>query len=200
MDTDTFQRTSPSLLLRLRCSPTDQAAWSDFVRRYGPLLYQWGRRWKLREEEAQDVTQAVLLRLAEKMRTFQYDASRSFRAYLKTLTRYAVCNFLEERKRPGAGSGESQVLELLETIEAGDDLEARLEAEFERELLEEASLRVRQRVEPHTWDAFRLTALEGLSGVEAAQRLGMEVATVFKAKSKVRKMLQEEVRKMEDES
>ena len=30
---------------------------------------------------------------------------------------------------------------------------------------------VSQRVKPHTWEAYRLTTDEGLSGAEAAQRL-----------------------------
>jgi RNA polymerase sigma-70 factor (ECF subfamily) len=84
-------------------------------------------------------------------------------------------------------------LGLLETVEAGDDLVQRLDEQFDQEVLAEAQTRVQQRVEPHTWEAFRLTALEGLSGAEAATRLALNVATVFKAKSKVQKMLQEEV-------
>jgi RNA polymerase sigma-70 factor (ECF subfamily) len=56
---------------------------------------------------------------------------------------------------------------------------------------------VKVRVPPQRWEAFRLTALEGLSGAEAAQRLNMKVATVFTAKSKVQKMVQEEIRKLE---
>src|SRR5262249_8420190 len=43
-----------------------------------------------------------------------------------------------------------------------------LEEEFDRELLEMAMACVRLRVEAHTWDAFRFTALEGLSRAEAA--------------------------------
>jgi RNA polymerase sigma-70 factor (ECF subfamily) len=58
-------------------------------------------------------------------------------------------------------------------------------------------VRVQGRVEPHTWEAFRLTALEGLSGAEAAGRLRLKVATVYKAKSKVQQMLQEEVARLE---
>ncbi len=197
MSSDASGRTSATLLGRLRDDCTDQAAWADFVRRYGPQIYAWCRRWKLQEEDARDVTQTVLLKLAEKMRTFRYDAGRSFRAYLKTLTHYAWCDFLEGQKNPGAGSGESGVRALLETVAARDDLASLLEAEFDRELLEEAMARVRLRVEARTWDAFRLTALEGLSGAEAAGRVGMEVATVFKAKSKVQKMLREEVRQLE---
>jgi RNA polymerase sigma-70 factor (ECF subfamily) len=200
MSSEASGRTSATLLGRLRHDHTDQVAWADFVRRYGPQIYAWCRRRKLQEEDARDVTQTVLLKLAEKMRTFRYDPTRSFRAYLKTLTHYAWCDFLDRHKKPGAGSGESGVRELLETVEARDDLAGLLAAEFDRELLEEAMARVRLRVEARTWDAFCLTALEGLSGAEAAARVGMEVATAFKAKSKVQKMLQEEVRKLEGQA
>ena len=72
-----------------------------------------------------------------------------------------------------------------------------LEQEFDREILEEAMLRVRLRVAPQTWQAFWLTAYEGLSGAEAAARIPMQVAQVYVAKRRVQKMLQEEVAKLE---
>ena len=72
-----------------------------------------------------------------------------------------------------------------------------MEEAFDLELLELAANRVRERVEPHTWEAFQLTALDGLSGAEAAARLDMPVASVFKAKSNVQKMLQEEIAQLE---
>ena len=53
------------------------------------------------------------------------------------------------------------------------------------------------RVAPQTWEAFRLTALEGLSGAEAAERIPMQVAQVFVAKRRVQKMLTAEVAKLE---
>jgi len=167
------------------------------VRRYGQQIYRWSRAYGLQEADAQDVTQTVLVKLTEKLRSFCYDPARSFRAYLKTLTHYAWCDFLELHKRPGAGSGDSAMVQTLQTVEARDDLVQHLNAAFDRELLEEASEQVRQRVEPHTWEAFRLTALEGLSGAEVATRLSMKVATVFKARSKVQQMLQEEIARRE---
>src|SRR5262245_38521038 len=194
---DSTPPTSTTLLGRLRQEPADQAAWVEFVRRYGPHIYRWCRHWRLQEADAEDVTQAVLVRLTERMRTFTYDPARSFRAYLRAVARYAWCDFLEARKQPGAGGGGSCVLGLLETVEAGDDLEQRLSEEFDQEVLAEAQARVRQRVEPHTWEAFRLTALEGLSGAEAAARLGLKVATAYKAKSKVQQMLHEEVARLD---
>jgi RNA polymerase sigma factor (sigma-70 family) len=191
-------RTSPSLLGRLRQGAAAQEAWAEFVRRYGRQIYAWCRRFRLPEADAEEVTQNVLIKLAEKMRDFTYDPARSFRAYLKTLTRYAWCDFLEDRKRPDAGSGDSEVQQALLSLEARDDLVRQLHEEFDQELLEEATTRVRERVEPHTWEAFRLTALERLSGAEVAERLGLKVATVFKAKSKVQKMLQEEIARSDE--
>jgi RNA polymerase sigma-70 factor (ECF subfamily) len=191
-------RTSVSLLGRLRQGSTDKEAWGEFVRRYGHQIYRWCRKWRLQEADAQDLTQTVLMKLAEKMQTFSYDPSRSFRAYVRALTHYAWCDFLESRKRPGAGSGDSEVLAALQSLEARDDLLEHLHAEFDQELMEEAMERVQQRVEPHTWEAFRLAAIEGLAGAAVAERLQMKVATVFRAKSKVQKMLQDEIKKLED--
>ncbi|HYT92723.1 MAG TPA: sigma-70 family RNA polymerase sigma factor [Gemmataceae bacterium] len=186
-----------TLLGRLRRDPTNETAWAEFVDHYGAKIYAWCRKWNLQEADAQDVTQNVLLKLARKISEFTYDPSRSFRAWLKTLTHHAWSDFLESRQRPGLGSGDSQQADLLQSVEARDDLVQRLEEEFDRELLREAMARVRLRVAPQTWQAFTLTALEGLSGAEAAQRIPMQVAQVFVAKRRVQKMLREEVARLE---
>jgi RNA polymerase sigma-70 factor (ECF subfamily) len=198
VDSVSVSRTSATLLRKLRGNPTDQAVWSEFVGRYGPKIVGWCRRWNLPEADGEDVTQNVLLLLAQKMSTFDYDPSRSFRGWLKTLTRHAWSDYLEWRQKPGRGSGDNQALASLDTIEARDDLVRRLDDAFDRELFDEATARVRMRVAPHTWDAFRLTAIDGLSGATAAQQLEMQVATVFKAKSKVQKMLQEILKSLDD--
>jgi RNA polymerase sigma factor (sigma-70 family) len=197
VNTSVSGRTSASLLGRLRKDTRDEVAWSEFVRRYGPLIYRWCRNWRLQEADAQDVTQTVLVKLAEKMRSFSYDPTRSFRGYLRTVAHFAWCDFLESRKRPGVGSGDSQVLQALQGIEARDDLLQHLRGEFDQELLDVAMEHVQGRVEAHTWEAFRLTAIAGVSAAVAAEQLGIKVATAFKAKSKVQKMLQEEIKMLE---
>jgi RNA polymerase sigma factor (sigma-70 family) len=192
--------TSASLLGRLRHEAADPADWGEFVRRYGPLIHGWCRRWKLQEADAEDVTQDVLVKLATKLRTFRYDPSRSFRAYAKTLAHYAWCDYLESRRRPGAaGSGDSDIIDQLDHLAARDELQEQFSDAFDREILEAAMARVRSRVEPRTWEAFRLTALEGLSGAETAGRVGMGIAAAFKAKSKIQRMLREDVRRFQQE-
>ncbi len=106
MGADPGSRTSLTLLGRLRDAPDDAAAWEAFVRRYGPKIDEWCRYWRLQEADAEDVTQNVLLCLAQKLRSFQYDAGRSFRGWLRTLTQHALSDFLEargHRGRPGRG-------------------------------------------------------------------------------------------------
>jgi RNA polymerase sigma-70 factor (ECF subfamily) len=90
-------RTRVSLLGRMRQTPDDEATWNEFVARYSPKIYGWCRRWRLQEADAQDVTQIVLLQLATKMRRFSYDPTRSFRAWLKTLTQHAWSDFVTAR-------------------------------------------------------------------------------------------------------
>jgi RNA polymerase sigma factor (sigma-70 family) len=197
MDDARSSATSPTLLGRLRQDPADPAAWSTFVLRYGPRVHAWCLHWRLQEADAQDVTQNVLVKLVARMRTFSYDRSGSFRGWLKTVTYHAWRDYLHGQQRAGQGSGDSAVLGALHALEAGDDLARHLEKEFDLELLEEATARVRLRVKAHTWEAYRLLTEESLSVPEVAGRLGMQVAMVFVARSKVKRMLREQVRQLE---
>jgi RNA polymerase sigma factor (sigma-70 family) len=189
--------TSSSLIACLRHRPADKQAWEEFVRRYGPRIHSWCRGWGLQDADAQDVTQDVLVDVARQMRNFHYDPTRSFRAWLKTLAHGAWCDFLRRPQQRWRGSGDSKVQRMLDAVEAGDELARKFEEEYDRQLLEEAMAQVQQRVEPGTWEAFRLLAFEGLTGRDAAARLGMTVGAVFMAKSRVQKQLKEEIKRLE---
>ena len=185
-----------SLLVRLtRPGPADERAWREFVDQYAPVIYRWCARRGLQDTDAQDVTQNVLLKLAARLPTFAYDPSRSFRAWLRTLTHHAWADFLSERDV--SASGGSGAWAALNTAEARDDLLQRIEDEFDLELLEQAAARVRERVEPATWEAFQLTALEGVPAAEVARRLGKQVATVYVLRSNVQKLLRAAIAELE---
>src|SRR5260370_37527548 len=109
MSSPADSQTNPSLLGRLRRDPTDQVAWGEFVDRYGRKIYAWCRQWNLQDADAEDATQTVLVRLAQRLGTFAYDPARSFRGWLRTLTQHAWSDFLKRRERGGRGSGDRQV-------------------------------------------------------------------------------------------
>jgi RNA polymerase sigma-70 factor (ECF subfamily) len=174
--------------------PADREAWEEFVRRYQPMIHAWCVKWGLQSSDADDVAQDVLLKLLNAMRNFRYDPSGSFCAWLRTVTQRALSDFAAGRaKEPGQLLRE---VTIAERVDARAELERELEGLFDRDLFHMAMRRIEKRVKPTTWDAFRLTALEGLSGQEAGKRLDMPVAHVFVAKNRVQKLLQEEVRLM----
>jgi RNA polymerase sigma-70 factor (ECF subfamily) len=198
MASDASSKTSLTLLDRLRRDPADKEAWQKFERRYGPKIYQWCLKRGLQHSDAEDVTQNVLLNLIKRMKTFTYDPEKSFRGWLKTLTNHAVQDFAAARKKAGVGSGDSRIWELLETAEARADLSQRLEKEYDLELVEEAMRRTQQRVQPQTWEIFRLLTEDNLSAAETAARLQIPILKVYQVKSRLQKMLENELRKLDD--
>jgi RNA polymerase sigma-70 factor (ECF subfamily) len=190
-------RTNVTLLERLAQSGgVDQAAWQEFVEQYGRMVYQWCRGRGLQEADARDVTQRVLLKISQHMKRFVYDPARSFRAWLRTVVRNALIDFLTDQ-HPDRATGDSNVQEQLHSIEARNDLEQQIERTYDLELLNVAFVRVRLRVAPHTWDAFALTSLEGVPTADVAVRLRMKIASVYQARLNVIRMLQRERESLE---
>jgi len=184
------------LLRKLGESPADRTAWEAFAMRYGPAVFQWCRQWGLQEADADDVTQAVLLKLVEHMNVFQYDPSKSFRAWLKTVSYHAWTKWRASRQNLAVGT--EDIHAALQSLEAKEDLLSRLEKEYDAELMTLAMMRVSQRVEAQTWEVFRLLALDGLPGAEVGRRLSIKVATAYVARSKVQRMIREEMRAFEE--
>lgn len=196
MDRGQDTKTSATLLGRLSNNSGDAAARGEFVARYGPKIHDWCRRWQLQEADADDVTQIVLAKLIERMRTFNYDPGRSFRGWLKTVTLHAWQSFAREQTRRGRGSGDTGVFEQLCEVESGEDFVAEMDKELERELLETAMATVQLRVAPKTWRVFWMLAMEEKSGAEVAAIQGMTVNAVFVAKNRVKAMIEVEVARL----
>jgi RNA polymerase sigma-70 factor (ECF subfamily) len=190
-------KTSSTLLGRLAMFPPDQEAWNEFVDRYGPRVLGWCSAWGLQEADALDVSQSVLATLSVRLRRFDYDRSRSFRGYLRTVVKRALGAAMPARAQHIASGGSAAWLRVT-SAPARDDLVRRLEEEFDIELFEAATRLVRERVDPQTWHAYELTACEGRPTSEVASLLDMKVATVYQAKSRVMRMLQQEVRQLEE--
>ena len=189
-----------SILRALSNDPGDQSAWAVFVDRYGPQIYAWCLRWRLQDADAQDVTQMVLIKLVRRLPDFVYDPSGSFRGWLRTLTVHSWSDFLRDQVRGVRGAADPAIVDLLDTVQARGDLVRHLEETYDQELLERAMAEVRDRVEEHTWEAFRLTAIEGVAAAEVAAILGIGVATVYRARYVVQSRLREAVAAMDSDS
>jgi RNA polymerase sigma-70 factor (ECF subfamily) len=198
MSTKCDDNTSLTLMIRMQQDPAEPQAWNEFVERYRPLIRAWCLRWGSQPSDADDVAQEVLVKLLKAMKTFQFDPTRSFRAWLRTVTQNAWTNFVSSR-RLGLTGKDQPVDKIVDSHDALADLEEQMEQAYERELVELAMRRVEKRVKPLTWQAFRLTAVENRTGADAARELQTKIANVFVAKYRVQKLLEEEVRNLRGE-
>lgn len=189
--------TNVTLLVRVGSNPADPLAWEQFVFLYGPYLVRWCRDLGLQDADAHDVAQEVLMLLARRMAEFTYDPAKRFRSWLRTIAHNAWCDYLRRRRPWNQGSGDTAVLDKLAEVAAGEDLVKAMERQHDHDLFSLAMSRVARRVEPRTFEAFRLIALERLPGAEAADRLGMKVGSTYAAKAKVLRLIREEVEKLD---
>lgn len=181
--------TRASLLVRLR-DRLDDGAWSEFVRLYVPVIYRFARRKGLQDADAADLTQDVLRGVATSVAGFDPQLGL-FRSWLFTLAQRRLYDFIQRCQRN-------------ETVQLLDELPARGEEdswneEFERQLFTLAAELIRPAFSETTWQAFQLTAVEGKSGQEVAVSLGMSVAAVYLAKSRVMVKLKAEVARLQQE-
>lgn len=190
--------TRPSLLLRLR-DQTDPHAWEEFVDLYAPLVYGFARKRGLQDADAADLTQDVLRAVARAVPRLDYDPARgSFRAWLLTVVRNQFLNFLASAQRRERGSGDTAGRLLLESLPAPDADSALWEREHRQHLLQRAAQRVQPQVQPATWLAFWRTAVEGHDVAATAAELGLSVASVYLARSRIVARLREQVRLLEE--
>jgi RNA polymerase sigma-70 factor (ECF subfamily) len=184
--------TPVSLLERLR-RLGDAAAWARFVHLYSPLMFFWARRAGLQEADAADLVQDVFTLLLGKMPSFVDRPGESFRAWLRTV----LTNKLrEQRRRQAAAQAGDQTLEL---VEAPTPPEFLADPREQLLLLRRALGALAAELRPGTWDAFRLTALEGKKPEDVAVTLNLSVNAVYIARCRVLSRLREEFQGLLDE-
>jgi RNA polymerase sigma-70 factor (ECF subfamily) len=193
--------TRPSLLVRLR-DFRDTEAWAQFVDVYAPLVYGYVRKRGLQDADAADLTQACLRQVALHVATLEYDPRvGTFRGWLFTMVRNKLRDFRDHSSRRDQGSGRSDAQRLLENQPApGPDESLEWEREYRQGLLAWAAERIRPQVQEATWQAFWRTAVEGESGNEVARSLGISVAAVYLAKSRVMNRLKALIREIQDDA
>jgi RNA polymerase sigma-70 factor (ECF subfamily) len=190
--------TRASLLVRLR-DPRDGAAWTQFVELYAPLVYGYARKQGLQDADAADLSQEVLGAVARGIGRLEYDPQRgSFRNWLFTIVRRRLSSLSSAQENRPRGSGDPATQELLERCPAPSGEEAQWQAEWEDRLFVWACEQVRKDVTETTWQAFWRTALVAEPGKQVAADLGLSVAAVYRARSRVLARLKELVQSAQE--
>lgn len=193
--------TRASLLLRL-ADTENQQGWQEFVELYEPLVHRLLRKSGLQDADLREVAQDVFLAVSRNVANFEPTHCRgSFRGWLRTITRNLLINLLEQRRRRiGAGTGSTDMIDLLHQVPAPDaHASVVVDTELRRRLFHHAADRVRKEFQPATWQAFWQTAVESNEVSEVCRRLGMTPGAVYIARSRVIARLRKEVEQIETE-
>ena len=188
-----MNETSLSLLQQMRQSPGDEA-WARLHRLYEPLIRKWLIRYDLKPDDADDVTQEVLLALSSNIGAFAHNGrAGAFRAWIKGILIHRLRRFWSARERqPPAKGGSDMNRRLAELDDPVSDLSLVWNREHDQFVLARLLSVVESRFEPRTWSAFRMTALEGVEARLVAEKLGISRNAVLIAKSRVLSRLRQE--------
>lgn len=178
--------TNASLLQRLH-RPEEKEAWPRFVQLYTPLLFHWARKLGLQDPDARDLIQEVFVRLVKKLPTFQYQAGKSFRAWLHTVLLNKWRDNLR-RQAPAIGGNEN-----LDQHPDSLNPDEPAEEEYRRHLVAQALHLMKVEFPQKLWQACWEHVVNGKPAAQVAQELGIAEGTVYVAKSRVLHRLREEL-------
>ena len=186
------QDTQPALLKRLR-QGTDHLAWDEFFQRYWRALYGAARRRGCSDHTAEEIVQDVMLAVFQSQDVFHYDPSRGrFRDWLAALVRNKVA---EHRRKPAQrvrAAGGDEAPDALALAESEESLPDEVwEATFEEALLVVLLDVARREFNPRTFQAFELSAIQGMPGADVARLTGQTRNAVYLARRKVTQRLEQ---------
>jgi len=194
--------TRASLLSRLR-DLDDTDSWRTFFETYWRLIYNVARKGGLSDDAAQDVVQETVIAVARKMPEFRYDPAKgSFKQWLLLITRRRIHDQLRRlyRAAPLAQEPPGNAGNLPAPEPAPDaQIDAAWEQEWQENLFQAALARVRQNVNPKSYQVFDYCVLQELPASQVAKMLGLNAAQVYLAKHRVSAAVKRAVKELEVE-
>jgi RNA polymerase sigma-70 factor, ECF subfamily len=187
-----MDETRQSLLLRAQTGEAN--AWKGLTDLYRPLIIGWLNRQGVQARDLEDLSQDILMSVVKHLPTFEHSGRRgAFRSWLRTIVCSRTADYwraIDAGTQASGGSGATAALQQI--ADPNSDLNRQWDSEHDRYVLACLLDLVEQEFEPATLQAFRRLALDGASGAEAAQELGLSVAAVYVAKSRVLHRIREQ--------
>ncbi|MCA9214824.1 MAG: sigma-70 family RNA polymerase sigma factor [Planctomycetales bacterium] len=187
-----MQTTSPTLLQRL-ANGADDESWTRFIEIYKPLILAVIRTFPSMTDQAEDITQAVLLVLVKDLPSFHRQRPGSFRTWLRRIVVHKLHEFHRKGQRfpkPAAGSDvvESRIAEL---ADPSSELSQQWDKEHDRHVVNSLMEMVRKDFSESNWTAFRMLKIDGRPVGDIARELNKSENAVYLASSRILKRLRD---------
>ena len=171
--------TSEDLLRRVKDWREDEG-WREFYRRYAPAIAEHARRSGLTPEEAEDVVQATMVKVATYLPKFEYDRTVCrFRTWLNQIVNQRLLAIAHERRRMQLPEAAWVYLSELVAGVVNPAADPVTQAELEQQMLKVCLARARAGVKPRHWQIFEANALQGMDGATVANRFHTTAANVW---------------------
>jgi RNA polymerase sigma-70 factor (ECF subfamily) len=196
--------TRTSLLERLK-DWQDDPSWREFFGAYRKLIYGFALHSGLTEAGAQDVLQETMFSVAKHIPNFKYNRELgSFKRWLLNMTRWRIRDQFRRRENLAPLPEEDQMAEnqtpWIEKVPdpASLQLEEIWQAEWEKNLLEVATEKVRRKLDPRKFQIFECLIKKQWPPEKVAKMFDMPVAGVYRAKHKVSELIKEEIKHLDN--
>jgi RNA polymerase sigma factor (sigma-70 family) len=171
--------TDPKLLQRVR-DWRDDEGWLEFYRRYGPVIKAHARRSGLSADEAEDVVQNTMLKVATYLPNFEYDRTVCrFRTWLNQVVNQRILAIWSARRQDHLPEAVREQLDEIIADEANPGVEPVGQTQFEERLLQVCLARARMSVRHRTWQIFEANVFHAMDAQTVARRYRTTVANVW---------------------
>ena len=195
-----MEATNVSLLVRVAAG--DDAAWAQLDRLYRPFILGWYRGQGLSHTDAEDLTQEALTVLFRELKEFQHSGrTGAFRTWVRGVCLNRLKGYRRAQKLRGRPVGGTDFQEQLHEVPDDDEAAAAdWDRQHDRHVLRQLLDSIAGEFEASTLQAFRRLTLDGASGQQVADELGLTTGAVYIAKSRVLRRLRAEAAGLIDEA
>lgn len=197
-------KTRKSLIERLR-DREDRDSWREFFDRYWKLVYGLAIKSGLTEAESEEVVQETMVAISRNLDDYEYRPREcSFKSWMFKMARWRITDQIRKRP-PDFVHSTCRNSEGTDTVErVPDSASAQLDQywneEWQRNLLDVAVARVKQKVSIREFQIFDLYVLKEWPVREVGKMLHVSAAHVYVAKHRISALLRKEIRKLDGET
>ncbi|MAY75143.1 MAG: hypothetical protein CMJ31_10575 [Phycisphaerae bacterium] len=184
---------------RLRAN--DEAAWFELWETFGPVLRAQLTRWgqgRIGAETARDLSQETLAALSNSIE--RYDPSRGarFSTWLLAIAKHVLGDEIDRRMalKRGGGQRTAELDDRWMIPDGNPGVDDAYEAAMFRSKVEAAIRLVEKECDFTEFSIYRMRVLDGLSGKDVAEQIGVSEPTVSRRLAKVRTCLREKLQEV----
>ena len=182
-----IQPTSLSLLAMAMKSNVDEDAWQNLHALYSPLIRRWLRGHDVVGVDADDLAQEVMIVVMRKLPSFSHNGrTGAFRKWLRLVVFNCTRDFWKAKRIRPKTMDDTAFLRQLDQLKSdSSELTQKWNIEHDQLVIQQLLAQVEQTVQASTWKAFRLCTIEQQEPEQVARAVGISLASVYAAKSRV---------------